>query len=153
MSMSETTLIAKQRLEELVSFFGANADVEAELTDDGIELNIPGSPVSPRLIGHRGETLRALEYILNQMIKRVDGTSPRVLVDIAGYKQARKEALQEMARELAERVKDTGAEEELKPMNPAERRIVHMTLREIEGVESESRGEDRDRRIVVKPAS
>ena len=153
MSMNETTLIAKQRLEELVSFFGANADVEAELTDDGIELNIPASPVSPRLIGHRGETLRALEYILNQMIKRVDGTSPRVLVDIAGYKQARKEALQLLARELAERVKDTGAEEELKPMNPAERRIVHMTLREIEGVESESRGEDRDRRIVVKPAS
>jgi spoIIIJ-associated protein len=151
--MNETTLVAKQRLEELVSFFGANVDVEAELTDDGIELNIASSPTSPRLIGHRGETLRAIEYLLNQMVKRVEGTAPRVLVDVAGYKQARKEALQEMARELAERVVATGEEEELKPMNPAERRIVHMTLKEIDGVESESRGSDRERRIVAKPAS
>jgi spoIIIJ-associated protein len=153
MSMNETTLVAKQRLEELVSFFGANVDVDAELTDDGIELNIAGSPTSPRLIGHRGETLRAIEYLMNQMIKRLDGTAPRVLVDVAGYKKARKEALQELARELAERVMNSGAEEELKPMNPAERRIVHMTLKEISGVESESRGQDRERRIVVKPVS
>jgi len=153
MSMSETTLVAKQRLEALVSFFGANVDVEAEQTDDGIELDIAGSATSPRLIGHRGETLRAIEYLMNQMIKRIDAEAPRVLVDVAGYKQARKESLQEMARELAERVKESGEEEELKPMNPAERRIVHMTLREIDGVESESRGVDRERRIVVKPAA
>lgn len=153
MSMSETTLVAKQKLEELVSFFGANVDVEADETDDGIELDIAGSVTSPRLIGHRGETLRAIEYLMNQMIKRVDPTAPRVLVDVAGYKQTRKEALQEMARELAERVKESGEEEELKPMNPAERRIVHMTLREIEGVASESKGLDRERRIIVRPAA
>jgi spoIIIJ-associated protein len=150
--MTETTLVAKQRLEELVSFFGANVDVDAELTDDGIELNIASSTASPRLIGHRGETLRSLEYLLNQMVKRQDATAPRVLIDIAGYKQARRESLEEMAQEIAARVKESGAEEELKPMNPAERRIVHMALREIEGVETESRGADRDRRIVVKPA-
>ena len=151
--MTETTLIAKQRLEELVSFFGANVTVEADLTDDGIELNIAGSASTPRLIGHRGETLRAIEYLLNQMIKRIDPESPRVLVDIAGYKQARRDSLNELAAEVAKRVIDTGEEDELKPMNPAERRIVHMALREIEGVDTESRGEDRDRRIVVKPAA
>ncbi|MDB5178131.1 MAG: jag [Patescibacteria group bacterium] len=151
--MNDTTLVAKQRLEELVSFFGANVDVEAELTEDGIELNIVSSAVSPRLIGHRGETLRAIEFLLNQMIKRHDGAAPRILVDIAGYKQARRNSLQELAQEIAARVKESGAEEELKPMNPAERRIVHMVLREIEGVDTESRGEDRDRRIVVKPAN
>lgn len=151
--MNDTTLVAKQRLEELVSFFGANVDVEAELTEDGIELNIVSSAVSSRLIGHRGETLRAIEFLLNQMIKRHDGAAPRILVDIAGYKQARRNSLQELAQEIAARVKESGAEEELKPMNPAERRIVHMVLREIEGVDTESRGEDRDRRIVVKPAN
>jgi spoIIIJ-associated protein len=151
--MTETTLIAKQRLEELVSFFGANVDVEADLTDDGIELQIAGTPSTPRLIGHRGETLRAIEYLMNQMIKRIDPEAPRVLVDVAGYKATRKQSLQELAKEIADRVKESGAEEELKPMNPAERRIVHMALREIDGVETESRGEDRNRRIVVKPAA
>jgi spoIIIJ-associated protein len=151
--MTETTLIAKQRLEELVSFFGANVTVEADLTDDGIELNIAGSASTPRLIGHRGETLRAIEYLLGQMIKRIDPEAPRILVDIAGYKQARRESLTEMAQEIATRVKDSGEEEELKPMNPAERRIVHMALREIDGIDTESRGEGQGRHIVVKPAA
>jgi spoIIIJ-associated protein len=151
--MTETTLVAKQRLEELVSFFGVNVTAEADETDDGIELNIAGTPATPRLIGHRGETLRAIEYLLNQMIKRIDPDSPRVLVDVAGYKQARRESLTELAQEVANRVKESGEEEELKPMNPAERRIVHMVLRDIEGVDTESRGEARDRRIVVKPAA
>lgn len=151
--MTETTLVAKQRLEELVSFLGANVDVEAELTDDGIELRIGTTPVSPRLIGHRGETLRAIEFLINQMVKRHDGTSPRVLVDVAGYKESRRQALEEQARETAARVIEAGEEEELKPMNPAERRIVHMVLRDIEGVDTESRGVDRERRIVVKPAA
>ena len=150
--MTETTLVAKQRLEEIVSFFGINADADAELTDDGIELAIASGLSTARLIGHRGETLRAIEYLVNQMVKRQDSAAPRVLVDIAGYKQARKESLQTLARELADRVKATGAEEELKPMNPAERRIVHMTLREIEGVVSESRGDGPGRRIVARPA-
>ena len=152
--MTDTTmLIAKQRLEELVSFFGANVDVTADLTDDGIELKISSSPASPRLIGHRGETLRSIEFLLNQMVKRIDDRAPRVLIDVAGYKESRKKSLEELAVEVANRVKETGSEEELKPMNPAERRIVHMALREIGGVESESRGENRERRIVVKPAT
>jgi len=151
--MTETTLVAKQRLEELVSFFGANVEVDAELTDDGIELNIASSPFTPRLIGHRGETLRAIEFLVNQIIKRHDDTAPRVLVDVAGYKRARRQSLEELAQEIADRVKTTGTEEELQPMNPAERRIVHMTLRDIEGIETESRGQDRQRRIVVKPSA
>lgn len=149
---TDTVSYAKQRLEELVAFFGANVEVEADVTDDGIELNIASSPASPRLIGHRGDTLRATEFLVGQMVKRHDPLAPRILVDVAGYKQARRESLEQMAAEVAERVKESGAEEELKPMNPAERRIVHMVLREINGVESESRGTDRSRRIVVKPA-
>jgi len=151
--MNDTTQLAKQRLEELIAFFGANVEASADETDDGIELSIESSSVSPRLIGHRGETLRAIEFLVNQMVKHEDGEAPRILVDIAGYKQARREALIQTAKEVAERVKQTGTEEELKPMNPADRRIVHMTLREIDGVDTESRGYDRDRRIVVKPAA
>jgi|SRR6185369_16716761 len=150
--MSDTLEFAKLRLEEMVSFFGANVQVAADVTDDGISLSIDNTPASPRLIGHRGDTLRAIEYLLNQIVKAHDGLAPRVLVDVAGYKEAQRQSLEELAREVSARVKESGAEEELKPMNPADRRIVHMALREIEGVESESRGDGHDRRIVVKPA-
>jgi spoIIIJ-associated protein len=150
--MSDTLEFAKLRLEELVSFFGINVQVAADVTDDGIELSIGSTPSSPRLIGHRGETLRALEYLVNQMVKAHDGLAPRVLVDIAGYKEARRQSLIELAGEVAARVKQSGAEEELKPMNPADRRTVHMALREIDGVATESRGDGYDRRIVVVPA-
>lgn len=150
--MSDTLEFAKVRLEELVSFFGINLTVDADVTDDGIELSIASTPASPRLIGHRGETLRSIEYLINQMVKAHDGLAPRVLVDVAGYKEARRQSLVELAQEAAERVKTSGAEEELKPMNPADRRVVHMALRDIEGVESQSRGDGHDRRIVVVPA-
>jgi spoIIIJ-associated protein len=151
--MSDTLEFAKLRLEELISFFGINVTVAVDVTDNGIELNIGSTPASPRLIGHRGETLRALEYLINQMVKAHDGDSPRVLVDIAGYKEARRLSLEELARETAERVKESGAEEELKPMNPADRRVVHMALRDIEGVATQSRGDGHERRIVIVPAS
>lgn len=151
--ITDTMALAKVRLEELVSFMGANVDAKADHTDDGIELDIENSATSPRLIGHRGETLRAIEYLVNQIVKRQDPDAPRILVDVAGYRAARRQSLQDMAQEIATRVIDSGAEEELKPMNPAERRIVHMALREIDGVETESRGTDRDRRIVVKPSA
>ncbi len=150
--MNDTLEFAKLRLEEIIAFFGANVRASADVTDDGIVLSIENTPDAPRLIGHRGETLRSIEYLLGQIVKAHDPLAPRILVDIAGYKEARRHNLEEMAKEVADRVKESGAEEELKPMNPADRRIVHMTLKEIEGVDTESRGEGHNRRIVVKPA-
>ncbi|HEY6737094.1 MAG TPA: R3H domain-containing nucleic acid-binding protein [Candidatus Saccharimonadia bacterium] len=151
--MNLTAEVAKQRLEELIAFMGINVDARAETTDDGIELTVDSTPASPRLIGHRGETLRSIEYLVNQMVKRHDAAAPRILIDIAGYKQARKHSLEELAHEVADRVKESGKTESLKPMNPAERRIVHMTLRTIDGVMSESDGEGRNRHIVVRSAA
>ena len=150
--MTEITTTAKRRLEELVSFFGINADVSATQTDEGIMLDIAASAQTPRLIGFHGETLRAIEFIMNQIIKRADGDSPRVSVDVAGYKLQRRELLEKEAREAAERVVAAGEEHELRPMNPAERRIVHMALRDLPGITTESRGNDRERRIVILPA-
>ena len=151
--MSEATAAAKRRLEEVVSFFEINADAQVAETDEGIELEIEASPATPRLIGHHGETLRAIEYLVNQMVKQVDGSAPRVLVDVAGYRRGRREALELMAAEVGRRVVETGQAEELKPMSPAERRIVHMALRELPVSEPESAGELRGRRILVRPLS
>ena len=150
--MSNISDTAKQHLEDLTAFFGINVEATVKENEDGIELDIESSPSSPRLIGHHGETLRALEYLVNQMIRHEFVESPRINVDVAGYRLARRQALEEQAREIAARVTETGKEEELQPMNPAERRIVHIVLREIETVKTESRGFDRNRHIVVLPA-
>ncbi|MBW4061652.1 hypothetical protein HJC99_03740 [Candidatus Saccharibacteria bacterium] len=151
--MADLNAIAAAKTSELISFFGINADAKPVITEDGIVLDIDAPTASARLIGYHGETLRALEYVINQIMKRVDGDAPRYQLDVAGYREARRRGLEELARDAAARVVETGASEELRPMNPAERRIVHMTLRELPEVVTESVGEDRSRRIVIKRAT
>ena len=151
--MSELATLVKNRLEELVSFMGINAEAVVTEDEEGIKLNIVSSQETARLIGHHGETLRSIEYLVGQMARHVDPDAPRVLVDVAGYRESRREQLAEKAKEIAARVIAGGREEEMRPMNPADRRIVHMTLQEMDGITTESRGEARTRRIVVMPAS
>ena len=151
--MSDITTLAKRRVEEIVSFFEINADVKVAETEEAIELEILNNEATARLIGTRGETLRSIEHLVNMMVKRATTERVRVNLDIAGYKRARDAGLEKMAQEAAEKVLATGVEEELRPMTPAERRVVHLALKEIEGITSDSRGEDPRRFIVVQKAS
>lgn len=148
--MSDVSTLAKRRVEEIVSFFEINADVKVAEKDDTIELEILNNEATARLIGTRGETLRAIEHLINMMVKRATTERVRVNLDVAGYKRARDAGLEKMASESAERVLESGVEEELRPMTPAERRVVHLALKQIEGITSESRGEDPRRFIVVQ---
>ena len=150
--MSAVTDLAKRRLEELVSFFEINADVKVTENDEAIELEILNNEATARLIGTRGETLRSIEHLVNMMIKRATTERVRVNIDVAGYKKARDASLEKMATEAAERVLDSGVEEELRPMSPAERRVVHLALRDIKGIMTESRGEDPRRFIAIVKA-
>jgi spoIIIJ-associated protein len=145
-----TPITPQQRLEELVSFFGINAQVHIEDTDEGMVLDVAAAEGTARLIGYHGDTLRSLEYLLNQIVRQ-DGTAEgRIMVDVGGYQRARRGSLEETAREVAARVASSGQEEELPPLNPAERRLVHMALRDQTDVMTESRGEGKGRRIVIK---
>ncbi|MEO7617741.1 MAG: R3H domain-containing nucleic acid-binding protein [Candidatus Saccharibacteria bacterium] len=150
--MAEVTELAKRRVEEIVSFFEINADVKVTETPEAIELEILNNEASARIIGTRGETLRSIEHLVNMMVKRATTERVRVNLDVAGYKKARDAGLEKMAQEAAERVLANGVEEELRPMTPAERRVVHLALKEIEGITSDSRGEDPKRFIVVQKA-
>jgi spoIIIJ-associated protein len=141
--------LAKRRLEELVSFFGVNAEANVTEGDDTIELEIE-SDTSGKLIGYHGETMRALQYVLNLMVQE-SGERRRVYLDVAGYKKARAYNLEKQALESADAVINSGEEVELSPMNAAERRIVHMALRERSDVTTDSRGEDPKRYIVIMP--
>lgn len=138
------------KLEELLTFFGYNVAVTPEEQGRTVQLNIETSD-GARLIGHRGETLAALQHIMNSMHQSADDKH-YIVVDVAGYKEARANRLAEKVQKDAQKVKETGQRKSLRPMNAAERRIVHMALADVEGVVTESEGEGRDRRVVIVPA-
>lgn len=111
----------------------------------GVEVANPGS-----LIGMRGKNLSALQTVLSLMVKNKIGDWVRILLDVNNYRNEQKERLESMARNLAEKVIQTGKPVALASMSSYERRICHLVLQEIEGIMSESEGEGDDRHIVIK---
>ncbi len=105
------------------------------------------------LIGRRGQTLDAIEYLLNRIISRDDGgTSARVAVDVERYRDRRREYLEALARRLAEKARQTGRVVTLNPMSPRERRIVHLALEVDPTVTTRSQGEGHLRKVLILPA-
>ena len=150
-SLEDAIQYAKQYLEDLLSFFGLNTDVHATSEEDVIELNIPSTHLNGFLIGQRGETVRAIQFLVSTALKNKEFATTRVNVDVAEYKKQRAEHLAETAEEWVKKVKETGEPYELKPMNAADRRTVHKVAAEA-GLASESAGEGRDRHIILRVA-
>jgi spoIIIJ-associated protein len=150
--VEESIAYAKKYLEDLLSFFGLNTDVYATTEDDEvIELNIPSTHLNGFLIGQRGETMRALQFVVSSALKNQNYSHTRVNVDVAEYKKQRADRLAKTAEEWIKKVQDSGEPYELRPMNAADRRVVHRVAADA-GLVSDSVGEGRDRRIVLKPA-
>lgn len=149
--MEEAIQYAKKYLEDVLSFFGLNTDVYATSEDDVIELEVPSTHLNGFLIGQRGENMRALQFLVSNALKNQGHEYTRVNVDIADYKKQRAERLGQRAEEWMKKVRDTGESMELKPMSAVDRRTVHKLAQEY-GLVSESVGEGRDRRIVLKPS-
>ncbi len=151
-NMEEAILYAKKYLEDLLSFFGLNIDVYATTEDNEvIELNVPSTHLNGFLIGHNGDTMRALQYTISNALKSQNYAHTRVNVDIADYKRHRAERLAAQAEDWFREVRDSGKSKDLAPMNAADRRIVHKAAEDY-GLISDSVGEGRDRHIVLKPA-
>ncbi len=150
-SLEEAIQYAKKYIEDLLSFFGLNTDVHATSEDDVIELNIPSTHLNGFLIGQRGETVRAIQFLVSNALKNKEFTTTRVNVDVAEYKKQRAEHLAETAEEWVKKVKETGEPYELKPMNAADRRTIHKVAAEA-GLASDSAGEGRDRHIILRVA-
>ena len=149
--MEDSITYAKKYLEDLLSFFGLNTDVHATHEDDVIELAIPSTHMNGFLIGQNGDTMRAIQYMVSNALKTQGHEYFRVNVDVADYKKQRAERLAEQVRGWAAQVKKTGDPMELRPMNGADRRVVHQVATEF-GLETESIGEGRDRRVVITPS-
>ncbi len=149
--MEESINYAKKYLEDLLSFFGLNTDVHVTREEDVIELSVPSSHLNGFLIGNRGDTLRAIQYLVSSALRNQEMELTRVNVDIADYKKQRNERLAEKALGWVRKVRDKKEEMVLEPMNPADRRVVHKAVSELSGVETQSYGEGRDRHIVLTP--
>lgn len=144
---------AKGFLEGVLNYMGAEASVKMEETPEQILLKIRGDG-SGLLIGKRGQTLDALQYLVNKAVRKPtsDGEGEkRVVVDSEHYRERREESLRNMAFRMAEKARNQGKPIMLENMSPRERRIVHMALGELEGIKTESEGQDQERRLVIYP--
>lgn len=103
------------------------------------------------IIGHRGETLDSLQYLLSLVMKKNAMEYVRVVINVGNYREKRQETLRNLAKKNADKVLRTGRKYIFEPMNPYERRIIHTTIQEIEGVESRSIGFNQDRKVVLEP--
>ena len=139
-------------LSELLKNMKIEATVEAAETDDGLRLNIL-STTDGLLIGRRGETLDALQYIVSLYMNkdRKENGYRRVSVDTEGYRARREETLRRLARKNAAQVARTGRSVAMEPMNPYERRVLHSALQGFKGVTTHSEGEEPNRRVIITP--
>lgn len=147
--MDSSIQFAKKYLEDLLSFFGLNTEVYATSEDDVIELEVPSTHLNGFLIGQRGDNMRAIQFLISSALKNNNYEYVRVNVDVADYKKQRAIRLRKEAEEWVKQVKESGKSMELKPMNAVDRRTVHKLAQEM-GIESDSVGEGRERRIVLK---
>lgn len=147
--MEESIQYAKKYLEDLLSFFGLNTDVHASHDGEVIQLNIPSTHLNGFLIGSRGENMRSLQFLVGTALKNNGHEYSRVNVDVADYKKQRAERLAHEAESWMEQVKTSGQDKELRPMNAADRRVVHQVAADA-GLSTQSVGEGRDRHIILK---
>ena len=126
------------------------ATVEVHPVEAGAELVLGGDDIG-FIIGHRGETLDALQYLASLVANHVDGSYFRITLDIGNYRQKRRETLEVLGKKMAAKVMRSRRNCSLEPMNPYERRIIHAVITDIEGVTSKSTGEEPNRKVIIKP--
>lgn len=140
----------REILERVVEELDLDATVEVDEGDEEIVGRIEGEDVG-LLIGRRGQTIDAVQLLCYRAAFRGRQDRKRVVVDAAGYRERRREAIERQADRAADRALKTGKEIELEPMSPNERRVVHQHLKERAGLETFSEGEEPERCVIVAP--
>jgi spoIIIJ-associated protein len=140
------TLVAR-----IVDALGVDAEVAAHEDEEAIVVTCSGEDVG-LLIGRHGQTIDAVQYLLNVIAYRAYGEEKKdVVVDAAGYRARRQATLETLALRTADRVRDSGEAEELEPMTAVERKVVHLSLKDVAGVGTTSEGTEPNRYVVVIP--
>lgn len=142
---------AKKYLFDVLNKMGIqNITIEAEETEEGAILNVIGDDIG-FIIGHRGETLDALQYLTGLVANHIDNSYYRISVNIGNYREKREKTLEILGRKLAFKACKTGSKTVLEPMNPYERRIIHTAVQKVRGATSWSEGEGVQRHVVIGP--
>lgn len=145
------TDIAKAYLADVLTKLGVtNVVIEATETEDGAEFDVNGDDIG-FIIGHRGETLDALQYLTRLVVNHIHDEYFRVIINIGNYREKREKTLEVLGRKLAFRACKTGEKVSLEPMNPYERRIIHTAVQKVRGATSWSEGENLQRHVVIGP--
>jgi spoIIIJ-associated protein len=154
-TVEEQATIVQEFVDGVIEAFDFDATVgQVRVDEDTIEVQVDGDDLG-LLIGPKGATLQALQELARTVVqRRATGTHHgRVRIDVAGYRQRRREALERFTRDVAADVVASGKQKVLEPMNPADRKVVHDTANEIDGVSTTSEGEEPRRRVVIVPTA
>jgi spoIIIJ-associated protein len=143
--------VLQELLEEIVDSLGLDVDVRVEESDRLLTGCVEGEDVG-LFIGRHGQTIDAVQHLAQRIVFHGGSPDARVVIDADGYRERRAETLRSIARDAAEESLRSGGAVELDPMPASERRIVHEYLRECDGVETHSEGEEPERYLVVGPA-
>ena len=142
---------AKEYLEEILKYMDiGDITVTAEEDENGAVITLDGEKVS-YIIGHRGETLDAIQYLTGLVANHVDQSYYRISINIGNYREKREKTLEILGRKLAFKAIKTGQKTALEPMNPYERRIIHTAVQKVRGASSWSEGEELQRHVVIGP--
>jgi spoIIIJ-associated protein len=154
--LEEQGEVAAEFLEGLLSRMGLDAEVEPVFEGGTMYVDVLGQGPDDEedmglLIGRHGQTLEALQELTRVVVGQRTGMRARIVVDIEDYKRRQRSRLEARVREVAARVARSHQEEELEPMNPFERKLVHDAVSAVPGVQTASRGEEPERRVVIRP--
>jgi spoIIIJ-associated protein len=141
--------IAGDYLEELLDLLDFDGDIDLDVEGSRAVVSIDGSDDLNKLVGRKGEVLDALQELTRLAVHQKTGVRSRLMLDIASWRRRRREELAALGDKVARRVLESGDREELAPMTPFERKIVHDAVAAISGVHSESEGVEPGRRVVV----
>ncbi|MCI5572087.1 MAG: Jag N-terminal domain-containing protein [Faecalibacterium prausnitzii] len=140
---------AVEYLREVIALMGVeNVTFSAVQKGEATIIRLDGEKLGA-LIGRRGETMESLSYLASLVANRLEGDYIKLGLDVAGYRDKRESDLTALAQRIGAKVRKTGRSFAMEPMNPYERRIIHSAISKMEGVRSESKGEGRDRRVVI----
>lgn len=145
--------IAGDYLEQLLDVLDFDGDIDLDVDGDRAIVSIDGGDDLTKLVGRKGEVLDALQELTRLAVQQATGDRSRLMLDIARWRADRRDRLARIGSEVAERVRESGVREELDPMTPFERKIVHDAVAAVDGVMSESEGAEPKRRVVVLRSS
>ncbi len=143
--------IAGDYLEELLDLLDFDGDIDLDVEGNRAIVSIDGGDDLEKLVGRKGEVLDALQELTRLAVHQKTGERSRLMLDVAGWRKRRRDELAALGDKIARRVLDSGEREQLAPMTPFERKIVHDAVAGVDGVHSESEGVEPSRRVVVLP--